>query len=1187
MSNDKQDKLGNAAPIVAGAPSAPVVATAELSQVDKAVQALLDGVSTDLAEMILREPERESGQEGESEPEDEEDEETDEVYFDGYWSRPPQRTEEEIAEDARVKESYEAEMPAELVEFEEDYLKWREVLMVRMFNAKVWPDRNFNAERNGKKLDYEKEKAKWLSAIDNGEHYYLRDYPDKNYFKEKIAPLAIYMSKYNGADMKEVASHALLTFKKMMRLSTYHGTICKVQPGVIKNIFAIKHSGGSHGNNAGQYKYMYDKYGKWAAYAATVFQADVSDEHYDGMNYSRGTYKLEEIFGTVAKLVPEQYREFVFKGAVNYGGYRHSEMFMDQLPDVIKEIKEAGREDLLPLYFEFLEVAHSAIESNLRSFSIFHAGTVIAEMDALSKITKYKDEIFEAAKEMVRIGREYSSSPVPTFIDEGSEKEGDDLHELSRYAQIHNLPALLNKMEKSSCSEETIKKVLAIPKNYPILGSDAFRVMYYYERIEQNFPGGLEGLIKSFPQDKYLNRAQSRMIEIATSANYSNKDLELILGGGEEMMKLFGESSASYFQHFGDGIGALAKGGIKKFLSDPEKFKAAIKEISDIISKCGENFNGQDPRERILEKLCTNYGGENYEALAKGFKILIEKLSGMLRARTKDNEDKYGLFHNVSSYYCHLGFYLKGGGNDPDDNSGIDYETHAKVLLDFVGKQHFRSSTRLDDKFSSYINLVRNGLSPEISALIVMAETGQKGSLKAMFKKYQVSEGQTKDLFEIIYRARAIINKVDHGGSVNHAEIMSARKRMEELMLDPDLQEHLNKDVYLSELDRVARINFFKEACKIGIGGSEDLEKSGDLMRTTNKSTQMAVAGMSILLGAGAMEFENMEDGIAKLPVDSNASFEELGGILMNGRYEKILRENIAMVLPRLEQAIISERSRMPGLLPVGGKIHTKKPVNEEGLAMVEKMFGLPNGTAFKLIHANKTLLLPPLPSALEMQMLVKVLESFGVIDLSVDDLQICAAGRRPEENAAIVGSATLLSRNIGRTYADGAFETTHSQTGARIMAYDAGVKLDGMPFDSRVLWGRTDILGTQDLSDFGRYQVLSTMAAHAENGEIFTPLMRAFSQDYLEVLKRAGLDRVLNQSAWVFDNAKSGDDLKNHEGMVRRFTDKWMYASGRPDFGVIRDVKTLIGIAKGKIEEAAPVLIGQNREEFDRLLKY
>ena len=69
--------------------------------------------------------------------------------------------------------------------------------------------------------------------------------------------------------------------------------------------------------------------------------------------------------------------------------------------DVIKEIKEAGREDLLPLYFEFLEVAHSAIETNLHSFPIFHAQTVIEEMDALSKLQNIKMKFLRRLKKLL------------------------------------------------------------------------------------------------------------------------------------------------------------------------------------------------------------------------------------------------------------------------------------------------------------------------------------------------------------------------------------------------------------------------------------------------------------------------------------------------------------------------------------------------------------------------------------------------------------------------------------------------------------------------------------------------------------------------------------------------------------------------------------------------------------------
>ena len=60
------------------------------------------------------------------------------------------------------------------------------VLMVRIFNAKWWPDHSFQAERDGKKLDYEKEKAEWLSAVDNNKGYYNKDYPQKDYFRKKL-----------------------------------------------------------------------------------------------------------------------------------------------------------------------------------------------------------------------------------------------------------------------------------------------------------------------------------------------------------------------------------------------------------------------------------------------------------------------------------------------------------------------------------------------------------------------------------------------------------------------------------------------------------------------------------------------------------------------------------------------------------------------------------------------------------------------------------------------------------------------------------------------------------------------------------------------------------------------------------------------------------------------------------------
>ncbi|MBI4127149.1 hypothetical protein HY463_00400 [Candidatus Peregrinibacteria bacterium] len=1106
-----------------------------------------------------------------------------------YDYEPREKTPAEIREGAKraffeskIREAQDAEMPPELADLEDNYLAWRQVLFLDIFNNKRWPNLKYYAQQNGTTPNYEKEKAKWLSHINREEDYYFGDPTPKDYFRKKIAPLAIYMSKHNGKNLTEVAADALTTFKIMMRLTAYGGTICKVQPGVINNIFAVGHNGGSHGNNSGQYRYFYNKYGKWAAYAVTVFQADISDEHYDGLNYSLSTYRLETIFGTVAKLVPEEFREFVFKGAVDYGDFRKAETFLRGLPGVIRGITEAGRADILPVFYRFLKATHT-VEDHQSGFAIFDAETVINEMDALIQTAKYKDEILESAVAVVRIGSTGYSSPIPSFVTKPI-YEGKEWF----YSRDANFPALIKKLEAEGCDEETIKMILAVPINYPWLGDDAFTFMWNTPKIRVNFAGGLEAFLKYLEENKNASRSKGSIIEIMKNKDFSQSERDLILKEGVEVVKLFGYQAHPYFHQFEKGIGETNKQGIRLLTGKPEEFKAALKEIHELVAKCGDKFEGRDMREAILEELYKQYGEKHYESLAEGYEIIIDRLVKLLKTIKAAHDIRFNIFHTVIEHYNYLAHSLESDATDGFSTT-TDYAAHAKVLVDFAMCENAIVNYRdYREMYHEYITLLRNGASVEIAAITVIAmQSHEKTDLKKLFKKYKVSEEKTGPILDAIMTARDLIYKVDAGEEVRQSEITSARRKLEEVTVDEDVQKYLKTDGYLSELDRIAKINFFKEACKIGIGSGTDLENSGTLMRTTNQSTKMAIGGVSLLLSAGAMQFDNMEDGIVPLPVDSNTSLAELGEILADGRYEHTLRQNIAMILPRLERAVIAERARMPGLLPVGGKIHTLKEVDEAALNAVENIFGLPRGTCFRLIHANKTLLLPPLPSALEMQMLIQVLGSFGVIDLAVDDIQICAAGRRPEENAAIVGSATVLSRNIGRTYAKGAFQTTHSTTGARIMAYDAGVKNPGLPFDFPSLAGRTDILGTRDLTDIGRFQVISTLAGHDEMGIGFAPLMRVFKEEYSKVLKRAGLEKQLRQSAWVYDNAQPGDDLDNHEDMLRRFTDKWMYASGRPGFGVIRDVKTLIAQAKGKIEAAAPTVIADDSEEFDRLLKY
>ena len=134
----------------------PILATKEISEFDIALQKLLDATESgvdDAALVVLTSNLINSATHDVVEDEIEPD-----SYYDDYdWELPkktPQEVRDQAARDflvSKIKEAKEVEMPAELAELEEDYLKWREILMVRIFNAKWWPDHSFNAERTGKK----------------------------------------------------------------------------------------------------------------------------------------------------------------------------------------------------------------------------------------------------------------------------------------------------------------------------------------------------------------------------------------------------------------------------------------------------------------------------------------------------------------------------------------------------------------------------------------------------------------------------------------------------------------------------------------------------------------------------------------------------------------------------------------------------------------------------------------------------------------------------------------------------------------------------------------------------------------------------------------------------------------------------------------------------------------------------
>jgi hypothetical protein len=67
------------------------------------------------------------------------------------------------------------------------------------------------------------------------------------------------------------------------------------------------------------------------------------------------------------------------------------------------------------------------------------------------------------------------------------------------------------------------------------------------------------------------------------------------------------------------------------------------------------------------------------------------------------------------------------------------------------------------------------------------------------------------------------------------------------------------------------------------------------------------------------------------------------------------------------------------GLYSIGGKIHVDRPISDERIKQFLKETGLKQ-TAFKLIHANTSILLPPSYFAAELMFMIARMSDNGIL---------------------------------------------------------------------------------------------------------------------------------------------------------------------------------------------------------------
>ncbi len=249
------------------------------------------------------------------------------------------------------------------------------------------------------------------------------------------------------------------------------------------------------------------------------------------------------------------------------------------------------------------------------------------------------------------------------------------------------------------------------------------------------------------------------------------------------------------------------------------------------------------------------------------------------------------------------------------------------------------------------------------------------------------------------------------------------------------------------------------------------------------------------------------------------------------------------------------DRSTLPGLMPVGGKIHFPHSINAEEFEAVKAELGL-TSTYFRLIHAGCSLILPAGQSS-DVTRLIRALVAKNLFKDNRPDLQVSIAGRWPEEVAAIVGASIILGSDQGIIYKNSAFATTHDRlTGARIMLYDDGTRWTGGAFDLAEAHGRTDMLGRHAGVDILHYQVLGTLASHAVYNGRWQHLFEEYSGKFRTTLEKYGLDETIHEASWLFEGKTDDkDDVRRHSRMVNKFSHAWIEAQEAPNGGVAAEV--------------------------------
>lgn len=703
--------------------------------------------------------------------------------------------------------------------------------------------------------------------------------------------------------------------------------------------------------------------------------------------------------------------------------------------------------------------------------------------------------------------------------------------------------------EAAEGDTEIVQKALKLPFTRPDLGPEAHFIGFRYPRLENHFPGGVDAfctLIEELRPFIYTHGKAGEFFFMYLTIRASSKEMPssgLFWDLGKRVMKYLREESNPYLdvENYSPALRNLMDEDFRAFEEAVTEGMHLAFQMSTLLSR------NSIAAKAIFSAYLRHYGDPQLPAFLEGLTVLIRETAVYFDENPEKKiadaaEEK---LENLLASYI---FLAEGEGKEKlKDTDYVGWALGVKFSgLDAV---QFIEEEDAQNYAESAVECGGNSFAwdPEVSC------KDTELMLKVLRASHEYRRENNEENRESL---ASLAQQMD-------AEIQPASEKIKTL-----------RDRVKGEVSLVTRLNDWRAV--LSLKNEEALTPHEWIYRAHPVTQLGACAGALFLalgLGEVCSDFDDLGWTVPAASLDPIFSPEELLELLdgrrdihqlvedsgAQGKKETLLA-NIKKALPYVIESIRAARVAYPGLMAVGTKIEAKKNIKNSDFRFIMDLAGLGDvrTTPFQLKHKGRSLVCPPMPSALEQKLLVMLFLMFGVVDTREMDIQVTIGGRLGNENAGIVCASNILASPSMVTYAPGAFSAGgyDGETDCRVMIYDAGVRNTGLPFDVRGAVGRTDRVACKDLTDIFQLQVLGTFGVHREFEGPFKDQAGVYRDGFMNALKDHGLEAAFHQAPWVrHKELKHWDAIEYHEKMLADFA-----RARREQPALVAQVRTLMG---------------------------